>query len=226
MDLLQLLRRHRRPVNGAALADELGVSIRTLYRDIATLQGLGADIEGEPGVGYSLRPGFFLPPLMLSTAETEALMLGIRWVSAFADRPLADAAAHALSKICEVLPESARDGAGAVPLRVGPPAPEYLASEDLSVFRDAIRRERKLQIEYLGASGIKGTRLIWPFAIGYFNEGRILVGWCETRDAFRHFRTDRIIRSRLMADTYPRRRQSMLVEWKNQQLERVAPDRP
>ncbi len=97
LTLLQILRRYRKPVSGQKLADELNISIRTLYRDIVTLQLQGADIEGEPGVGYILRPGFFLPPLMFSQTEMEALMLGILWVSTFADRPLAKAASEALN---------------------------------------------------------------------------------------------------------------------------------
>ena len=81
LDLLQALRRRRRPVSGKVLAGEIGVSIRTLYRDIASLQAEGAAIEGEPGVGYVLRPGFFLPPLMFPPEEIEALVLGSRWVA-------------------------------------------------------------------------------------------------------------------------------------------------
>ncbi|WP_202900099.1 helix-turn-helix transcriptional regulator [Thioclava atlantica] len=193
MDLLQVLRRHRRPVSGRELAVEMGTSLRTLYRDIAALQGMGADIEGEPGVGYVLRPGFFLPPLMLSQAEIEALMLGMRWVSAFADRPLAAASTDALSKIEAVLPKTSRHGAGAVPLRVGPPISKASADEDLTDLRDAIRHERKLAITYRDRDGRESERVIWPFAIGYFTDGRILVGWCENRGAYRHFRTDRLI---------------------------------
>ena len=152
LDLLQSLRRRRHPVSGQTLARELGVSIRTLYRDIAMLQAQGAGIEGEPGVGYVLRPGFLLPPLMFSQTELEALMLGMRWVSTFADQSLSTAAADALAKIKEVLPAEARDGMGAVPLRVGPAA---LEAEDLSQLRDAIRRERKMEICYATRAGMK-----------------------------------------------------------------------
>ncbi|MFJ5370897.1 helix-turn-helix transcriptional regulator, partial [Bosea sp. CER48] len=104
LDLVQLLRRHRRPVSGRRLATELGVSIRTLYRDIVTLQGQGAPIEGEPGLGYVLKPGFMLPPLMFSEEEIEALVLGSRWVADRADGTLALAARDAMAKIVAVLP--------------------------------------------------------------------------------------------------------------------------
>jgi predicted DNA-binding transcriptional regulator YafY len=97
LDLIQLLRRHRFPVSGAALAEELGVSLRTVYRDIATLQAQGAHIEGEAGVGYVLRAGFLLPPLMFSTDEIEAIVLGSRWVAQRADSELQQAAHNALA---------------------------------------------------------------------------------------------------------------------------------
>src|SRR5512147_1692487 len=103
LDLMERLRRHRAPVSARALSRELGVSIRTLYRDIATLQAQGADIQGEPGLGYVLRPGFTLPPLMFSPEEIEALVLGSRWVVARADARLAAAAENAVAKIRAVL---------------------------------------------------------------------------------------------------------------------------
>ena len=107
-DLLQTLRRHRQPVSGAALAREAGVSLRTLYRDIAALQAIGAEIEGEPGLGYVLKPGFLLPPLMLSAAEIEALALGAQWVARRTDEGLSHAARNAMAKIAAVLPPAMR----------------------------------------------------------------------------------------------------------------------
>src|ERR1700729_1399732 len=121
LDLLQILRRHRSPILGAALAAELGISLRTLYRDIATLRGQGAAIEGEPGIGYVLRPGFTLPPLMFSIEELEALVLGSRWVALRSDdRGLAAAGRDALAKIAAVLPDDLRREVDAAPLLVGP----------------------------------------------------------------------------------------------------------
>src|SRR5688572_31021502 len=103
--VMDALRRHRRPVTAAALAEEQGVSVRTLYRDVQTLIGLGAPIDGEAGVGYMLKPGFFLPPLMFSAEELEALVLGARWVQARPDAALSDAARNALAKIATASPE-------------------------------------------------------------------------------------------------------------------------
>jgi predicted DNA-binding transcriptional regulator YafY len=222
LTLLQVLRRNRRPVSGQRLADELNISIRTLYRDIATLQSQGADIEGAPGVGYILRPGFFIPPLMFSQTEMEALMLGILWVSTFADRPLAKAASDVLSKIKEVLPSNIRNGMGAVPLRVGPPKSSKFQNEDLSTLRDAIRRECKIDIIYRSKDGQQSQRVIWPFAIGYFADGRILAGWCEKRQEYRHFRTDGIISLTVLDERYPRRRESLFREWHASQMDKIT----
>src|SRR6187549_3652325 len=109
LDLIQLLRGYRRPVSGAVLAEALGISLRTLYRDMATLNAQGAQIDGEPGVGYVLRPGFMLPPLMFSEDEIEAIVLGSRWVADRADSRLAAAGRDALAKIAAVLPADLRD---------------------------------------------------------------------------------------------------------------------
>src|SRR3954452_10917944 len=118
LDLLELLRRHRSPVSGPELAAQIGISIRTLYRDIATLQGQGADIQGEPGLGYVLRPGFTLPPLMFSADEIEALVLGSRWVAVRGDARLGAAASNAVAKIRAVLPGELRDSVDAATLTV------------------------------------------------------------------------------------------------------------
>ena len=120
LDLIQLLRQHRRPVSGATLAETLHVSLRTLYRDVETLKAQGAHIDGEPGIGYVLRPGFMLPPLMFSESEIEALVLGSRWVAQRADTPLGDASRNALAKIAAVLPQDLKDSLDASNLLIGP----------------------------------------------------------------------------------------------------------
>lgn len=215
LGLLQTLRRHRRPVSGKALAEELGVSIRTLYRDIASLQAQGAQIEGEPGVGYLLRPGFMLPPLMFSEDEIEALVLGSRWVADRADNPLGSAARNALAKIAAVLPADLRDGLDAASLLVGPGEPIIAdVVVDLAAIRKAIRSERKLTISYRDGGGADSQRIIWPFALGFFDRVRVIVAWCELRQDFRHFRTDRISSLAVMDIRYSRRRQTLLKEWR------------
>jgi predicted DNA-binding transcriptional regulator YafY len=109
LELIQVLRRHRQPVSGQALADELSVSLRTVYRDIQTLIGQGATIDGEAGLGFVLRPGFVLPPLMFSDEELEALVLGLRWVAQRTDASFEHAAMTALAKIAAVLPDDLRN---------------------------------------------------------------------------------------------------------------------
>ena len=212
--LLQLLRRHRHPVSGTTLAGELGVSIRTLYRDIATLQAQGADIEGEPGVGYVLRPGFMLPPLMFSQGELEALVLGFRWVQKFADAPVTKAATDALAKISAVLPAELAAELENTALLVGPRRIVDSEIVDLAVIRAAIRRERKLLLSYRDATGARSERVVWPVALGYFEETRMLVAWCEWRQGYRHFRTERMAAIALLEERFPRRRAAMLKEWR------------
>jgi predicted DNA-binding transcriptional regulator YafY len=214
LDLIQMLRRHRRPVAGAALARELGVSLRTLYRDIAALQAQGADIAGEAGLGYLLRPGFMLPPLMFNVEEIEALALGSRWVAARADTPLAGAARDALAKIAVVLPADLSDRLESPALLVGPGKPIAAGDAALPAIRQAIRAERKLCVAYVDGAGTPTKRTIWPLALAFFDRARVIVAWCETRQAFRHFRTDRISAIEPSPTRYPRRRQALLREWR------------
>lgn len=223
LDLLQLLRCHRYPVRAAALATELGISVRTLYRDIATLQAQGARIEGAPGLGYVLRPGFTLPPLTFTDEEIEALVLGARWVARRADAPLGAAARHAIAKIRAVLPTDRRQALEDTPLLVGPGAPlagklaptEHAGGDDgLTVVRRAIRTERKLTLTYRDLHERESVRTIWPFALAFFDQARIVVGWCELREEFRHFRADRITALTVLDTRYPRRRDALLREWR------------
>ncbi|MBP1871301.1 putative DNA-binding transcriptional regulator YafY [Ensifer adhaerens] len=216
LDLLQVLRRYRQPVSGRRLAEETGVSLRTLYRDIASLQAQGADIEGEPGLGYVLKPGFMLPPMMFSQEEIEALVLGSRWVAKRADTHLATAAGNALAKIAAVLPADLREELDASTLLVGPVAP-VADRIDVSLLRKAIRHERKLDLSYIDTDGGETRRTVWPFALGFFENVRVLVAWCELRQGFRHFRTDRIWQADISETRYGRRRQVLLREWRETQ---------
>jgi len=214
LDLIQLLRGYRRPVSGAVLAEALGISLRTLYRDIETLNGQGAQIDGEPGVGYVLRPGFMLPPLMFSEDEIEAIVLGSRWVADRTDAALSSAARSALAKIAAVLPPDLKTGLDTSGLLIGPGKAIDTGDAELPVIRSAIRNERKVRIGYLDGNGRNSKRTIWPFALGFFDRVRIVVAWCEQREGFRHFRTDRIGKVQVLDKRYPRRRQALLKEWR------------
>ncbi|MDR3501193.1 MAG: YafY family protein [Legionella sp.] len=214
-DLIQILRRYRYPVSGQQLADELDVSLRTIYRDIATLQAQGASIEGEPGMGYVLRPGFMLPPLMFSEEEIEALVLGSRWVARRADKKLRLAASNVLAKISAVLPEDLRHQLEFSGLLIGPAktAIEH-DDENEALIRHAIRKEYKLQMTYIDIKGDESQRVLWPLALGFFEEVHVIVAWCELRSDFRHFRTDRIVTLAPLEARYPKRRQTLLKKWR------------
>ncbi|MCV2369225.1 helix-turn-helix transcriptional regulator [Roseateles oligotrophus] len=221
-DLLQLLRRHRHPIQGAALAQQMDVSLRTLYRDIATLQAQGAQIEGEAGVGYVLKPGFMLPPLMFSMDELEALVLGSRWVAGRAeDAQLAEAARNALAKISAVLPADLRHELDSSALLVGPGEPLNGPEQLMARLRSAMRNELTVTLQYRDLKGRTSERSVWPFALGFFDSARVLVAWCEMRQATRNFRLDRIERLTVLETRYPRPRQALLSEWRAQ--EGIAP---
>ena len=217
LDLIQVLRRHRAPVSGGALARELGVSLRTLYRDITTLQAQGAHIVGEPGLGYVLRPGFMLPPLMFSDEEIEALVLGSRWVADRGDEELGKAARNALAKIAAVLPPDLRELADAATLLVAPTDKSADEQALLAIVRKAIPRERKIEIAYRDGKAGETRRTVWPFALGFFETVRVVAAWCELRQDFRHFRIDRIASAVECDQRYPRRRTALLKEWRLKQ---------
>jgi predicted DNA-binding transcriptional regulator YafY len=214
--LMDALRRHRRPVTAASLADELKVSLRTIYRDVQVLIGLGAPIDGEAGLGYLLRPGFFLPPLMFSEDELEALVLGIRWVARQSDSALTQAATNALAKIAAASPKDLRDAMANTGLWVATIATTGTVA-DIKLVREAIRRERKLRIAYVAETGAATERAIWPIAMAYYERRQTVAAWCELRGAFRHFRTDRITALTATAERYPRRRVELVAAWRREQ---------
>lgn len=219
--IMDALRRHRLPVTAAQLAEDQCVSVRTLYRDIQTLIGLGAPIEGEAGIGYMLRPGFFLPPLMFSADELEALVLGARWVEAQPDVELSAAARNALGKIATASPEDLRDrisDTGLWPVRVAAPRD---ALPLLALVRKAMRAEQALRIDYEDGEGNSSAREIWPVQIAFYENKQIIAAWCTLRQAFRHFRTERISGANLAETRYGRRRAALAddwyVQWQNEQ---------
>ena len=219
LELLQALRRRKYAVSGSTLADELGISIRTLYRDIASLQSQGATIEGEAGVGYIMHPGYMLPPLMFSEIELEALMLGIRWVNKVGDNSLIKAAADVQAKIAAVLPSSLVDELENTPLRAGPRKITDEEFIDLELVRTAMRQELKISITYRDINKNVSERIIWPVALGYFEENRILAAWCESRKAFRNFDTARILSLESINKRYPYHRAELFKQWRALQVD-------
>jgi predicted DNA-binding transcriptional regulator YafY len=214
LTLIQALRRHRRPVSGADLARELSVSLRTIYRDIQSLAASGAPIDGEAGVGYILRPGYTLPPLMFTEEEIEAIVLGSRMVAASADDRLASAARDALAKITAVLPGGRADDVAVLGLLSAPRPPDAPDGVDLARLRQAIRTERKVWITYGDEAGARTERRIWPISLTFYDRTRLLAAWCELRQGFRHFRTDRVITLAETGERFPRPRRVLMKEWR------------
>jgi predicted DNA-binding transcriptional regulator YafY len=214
MELLQSLRRRLYAVTARSLAEELGVSVRTVYRDIETLNSQGASVEGEAGVGFLLRPGYTIPPLMFTTEEIEALVLGARWVIGRADGHLARAARNGMAKINAVLPKPLQDELESCTLLipVQPHAPVEAAF--MQALRQAIRGNRKMTIDYRDLKDKVTKRTIWPFALAYWNQDQVIAAWCETRVDFRHFRADRVESWAASGVEYPRGRFDLLREWR------------
>jgi predicted DNA-binding transcriptional regulator YafY len=214
MELLQSLRRRIYAVTARSLAEELGVSVRTVYRDIETLNSQGASVDGEAGVGFLLRPGYTIPPLMFTPEEIEALVLGARWVIGRADGHLARAARDGIAKINAVLPKPLQDELESCTLLVPSQPRAPVEAGLMKALREAIRGNRKMTIDYRDSKGNMTRRTIWPFALAYWNNAQVIAAWCETRIDFRHFRADRVESWIASGDEYPRRRFDLLQEWR------------
>ncbi len=183
---------HKRITTARDLAELLEVSERTIYRDIQDLSLSGVPITGEAGRGYRLLQGFHLPPLMFTAEEVEALLLGTRMVRAWTDRELARAAHSALQKIEGILPDKLSPEFDKQEINVPDFPMEGMAGEQLLVVRMAIKHQHKIQIDYTRDDGQASNRIVQPLAVFYWGKVWTLVGWCELRDSFRHFRLDRI----------------------------------
>ncbi len=191
-EIIQLMRR-KPTVKAREIAETLEVSERTVYRDVRDLMTSGVPIEGEAGVGYVLKAGYDLPPLMFKEQEIEALVLGARIVESWADTELAEAASDALAKIEAVLPERLRTFMAATSLLAPPPtAPVEVIKCDMAALRRAIRNQLKVSFRYTDVLHQSSARTVRPLSIAYFGPVWILAAWCELRDNFRTFRLDRI----------------------------------
>ncbi len=212
-DIIQRLRTARGPMTAATLAEELEVTVRTVYRDVATLQARRVPIEGAAGVGYLLRRGFDLPPLMFTIEEIEAIAVGARLVSRTGDPALQDAAESVLSKVTVVLPERLRQQLAAAPFFVSASGAPVAARVDLAEVRQAIRDERKLWIAYADEKGTRSERVIWPIAVAYYVQATLVGAWCELRGDYRHFRADRITALTVLDERYPSDNGRLMAEW-------------
>jgi len=191
-EIIQILRCASAPVPARALADSLEVTKRTIYRDIVTLQATGVPIEGAAGIGYVMRAGYNLPPLMFTTDEIEAVVVGLSLLGRTGDTGLQAAAARVSQKIAEVLPDGAGSPFETPPLLVSHWNAIPQSEVDYRLMRRAIREEEKLRLQYRDAETRDTERTIRPLALVYYVDSVILAAWCELREDFRHFRLDRI----------------------------------
>lgn len=200
-DIIQMLRASPTPLTAEAIALRLEVTKRTVYRDIAALQASRVPIEGAAGVGYVMRRGYDLPPLMFSPEEIEAIAVGLSLVARTGDSSLEAAGRSAAAKIGDVLPCDTT-GIDVMPLYVSRwhEIPEPKA--DLATMRRAIREERKLRLTYRDAENRETERTIRPLGLVYYVDGIHLAAWCEMRQDFRHFRHDRIEYCRVLEEGF------------------------
>lgn len=213
LQLMQCLRTFPAPVKAQALSRELGVSLRTIYRDIDSLRRSGALIDGEAGYGYTLQEDPALPPMMFSRDEMEALVLGLREVVQVADPVLARAAENALSKLKASLPERMRAEFEHAVLYAKRFYCRPEISIDIEVLRHATRNEQVIEIDYADAEENRTLRYIQPLAIVFFDRSLVVMAWCELRADYRSFRIDRIIDLTVTDRSFRPRRVPMLREY-------------
>ncbi|WP_240230857.1 helix-turn-helix transcriptional regulator [Devosia lacusdianchii] len=211
--LMQALRRRRRPVTGQVLADEMGVSLRSLYRDIDTLKSMGAAIDGEAGLGFQLRADYFLPPLMFTEEEVEAVVLGLRTLIYGPDGEMSATARDASAKLAAVLSPERRQDMDAVGLFV---MPRSVGGDDfrLGQLRRALRQEQQISIRYHDAEGSPTGRTIYPLALGYYENRQVLVAWCTLRQDWRRFRIERIDGIDVLDAKLPEPRRTLFHRWR------------
>jgi len=212
--IIQILRAKRGAVTGQQLAEELEISLRSLYRDMAELIAQRVPVRGEAGTGYVLDDGYDMPPLMLTPDELEAAVLGAAWVARRGDPALARGARDLIAKIAQSIPQALRPvllDAALKPVSFKPIPVETL---DIGSVRRAVRDRVKIAIRYRDGEGRASSRTIWPIFIAYMEEVRILVAWCEMRQDFRHFRTDRMDAVEVRGERIPEQRNALLKRWK------------
>jgi predicted DNA-binding transcriptional regulator YafY len=195
-DIIRILRAASQPVTAAAIADELEVTVRTVYRDVATLQGAAHPDRGRSRRRYVLRRGYELPPLMFTEDEDEdeAIAVGVRLLARTGDPGPQKAANSVLSKVTLVVPDPLRDYLTTAPVYVSKSgAPVPARPDPPSTIRRAIRAARKMRIAYQDGDGRSTERVIRPFAVAYYTGATLIYAWCELRKDVRHFRTDRVV---------------------------------
>ena len=212
-EIIQLLRRARRPMTADGLAEALEVTPRTIYRDVAALQSMRVPIEGAAGIGYVMRAGFDLPPLMFDADEIEAIVVGMALLHRTGDKGLRAAAGSVSGKIADVLPKEVRGAVERSALHVSKWGAQTPSIVDLKALRAAIRDERKLRVAYLDEKQQRSRRTIRPIAVLYYVEVVVLAAWCELRRDFRHFRLDRITACKILQARFAGEGAKLRADW-------------
>lgn len=212
-EIIQLLRTATKPLTAADIALALEVTPRTIYRDMAALQVQRVPIEGAPGLGYVLRRGFDLPPLMFTIEEVEAIIVGAQLVRRTGDSGLQDAAATVLSKVTTILPDTLRQYSLDAPFFVSSFGAKTSDVVNLAEIRNAIRSARKIKISYEDEYGQQSQRVILPIAVAYYVQATLIAAWCELRSGYRHFRSDRILALEWLDDTFSAEQPFLLKNW-------------
>ncbi len=208
-EIIQILRSVNRSITADEIAQQLEVSVRTIYRDIQALQAMRTPIEGEAGVGYMMRQGYDLPPINFSADEVEAIIVGMSLISRTGDKKLLQAGSRVLQKI-----DTVRDRLESFQVSEwGATTPETI---DPEILRNAIREERKLQLQYSDERQEITNRIVLPISIVYYIEVIVMVAWCELRNDFRHFRVDRILSCELLDQFFRRKGNQLRIQWKKE----------
>ncbi|WP_019385760.1 helix-turn-helix transcriptional regulator [Acinetobacter venetianus] len=224
LNLLQLLREYRYPVTAQVLAERLQISQRSVYRDIETLRDQGVNIDAAAGLGFQLKEDFLLPPMTLNETEIEAIFLALNWLNDIPDQALKSASKAVLAKLNAVLPGHCQHLLEQTTLRsitAWLPVNEMLVEQ----VRLAIRQQVKITVDYADEQQRISSRVLWPFALGYFNDRIVLAAWCELRNGFRHFRIDRIQQLSLSQELYPQFKQQLFQQWWTQEVCRATTDK-
>ncbi len=222
-EIIQMLRSADAPLTAHTIAETLEITKRTVYRDIVTLQSMRVPIEGEAGIGYVMRAGYTLPPLMFTEDELEAIVVGLSLIGRTGDSGLQKAATRVTQKIAGVLPCDASPHLDCSPLLVSKWTAIPQSEIDLDLLRQAIREERKVHFRYRDPERNETERTVRPIGLVYYVDAIVLAGWCELRDDFRHFRTDRMDCFAVSPDAFIGQSARLRREWRARERE-IATD--
>ena len=200
--IVNVVRRRRTATTATHLAERLGVSERTVYRDIRDLILAGTPIDGEAGVGYRIRPGYDLPPLMFDRDEIQALVIGARIVRQFGDPALARASDAILGKVAAIVPKDLAPLVAETRLFVPSTIGAGKSADALALAREAVIARRKLAVSYANAAGVVTNRTVRPLGIFFWGRTWTLAAWCELRQGFRNFRLDRVAASTMLDEAF------------------------